>query len=65
MHRKNKREDKEAEEEEVDRLFFGTGNVFDVSQTEGEPLPEVEVPVLDGAEGGQLYAGLEQLAGSI
>src|SRR3990170_6002844 len=24
MHRKNKREDKEAEEEEVDRLFFGT-----------------------------------------
>src|SRR5215212_9486812 len=30
---------------------FETGSVFDVSQTDGEPLPTVEVPVLEGEEG--------------
>lgn len=64
MHRKDRRADEDGEEVEVDHLFFGTGTVFDVSQTEGEPLPEVEVPVLEGAEGGELYARLEQLAAS-
>src|SRR5215218_5218646 len=27
------------------KLFFGVGNVFDYSQTDGEDLPKVEVPV--------------------
>jgi hypothetical protein len=33
------------------KVFFGTGNVFDISQTDGEPLPEVEVPVLSWGAG--------------
>jgi N-terminal domain of anti-restriction factor ArdC len=41
---------------------FGTGYVFDVSQTEGEPLPEFEVPVLEGDDGGQLWDGLRGFA---
>lgn len=43
-------------------MRFGVGNVFDVAQTEGEPLPDLTVPVLAGDAGGQLYAGLEQVA---
>jgi hypothetical protein len=42
--------------EESRHVFFGVGNVFDVSSTDGEPLPEVAVPVLEGAEGEQLYS---------
>lgn len=30
-----------GEEEEVVRMFYKTGSVFDVSQTEGDPLPEI------------------------
>jgi len=41
---------------------FGTGYVFDVSQTDGEPLPECEVPVLEGDEGRQLWDGLSRFA---
>jgi hypothetical protein len=48
--------------DEVDKLFFGTGNVFDVSQTEGEPLPVIDVPILQGREGKKLYTNLEQVA---
>lgn len=44
------------------RLFFGVGNVFDISQTEGDPLPRVEVPILEGDAGGHLYDGLAALA---
>jgi hypothetical protein len=36
--------------------------VFDVSQTEGESLPRVEVPILEGEEGTALYDRLEVLA---
>jgi hypothetical protein len=46
----------EGEDGEPERkLIFGTGNVFDVSQTDGEPLPVVEVPVLTGQAGRELY----------
>ncbi len=62
MHRKDKVSNEEQEEVEMGRLFFGTGTIFDVSQTDGEALPEVEVPVLDGTEGGEVYTGLEHLA---
>lgn len=42
--------------EERQQLFFGVGNVFDVGQTDGQPLPEpVHVPVLEGEEGEELY----------
>src|SRR3972149_10367448 len=43
--RKKQRED---DPEEEARLFFGIGNVFDISQTEGEDLPDIEVPELHG-----------------
>jgi len=51
-------------EAEPSRLFFGGGTVFDVSQTEGEPLPEVEVPDLVSEEGSELYGHLYGLAAS-
>jgi antirestriction protein ArdC len=44
------------------RLLFGIGTVFDVSQTDGEPLPAIDVPVLDGADGADLYGRLEAVA---
>ncbi len=57
-----RRKESEEEAEEETKLFFGTGIVFDLSQTEGEPLPEVEVPVLQDDEGRDLLARLEELA---
>jgi hypothetical protein len=47
--------------EEEHKLIFGTGNVFDYSQTDGEPLPTVDVPVLAGEEGAELYKHLAQV----
>jgi len=47
--------------EEEHKLIFGTGNVFDYSQTDGEPLATVEVPVLAGDEGAELYKRLAQV----
>jgi antirestriction protein ArdC len=60
-------EQKERDEqtgEEVDRqvTFFRGASVFDVSQTDGAPLPEVAVPVLDSQAGSELYARLEGVA---
>jgi len=40
---------------------FGVGTVFDVSQTNGEPLPTVDVPVLEGEEGLELSDRLSGL----
>jgi hypothetical protein len=42
--------------------FFRSAAVFDYSQTEGKPLPEVPVPVLDSDAGVELYARLEDVA---
>lgn len=52
--------------EEITRqvTFFRSASVFDYSQTEGEPLPEVAVPVLNSEAGGELYARLEDVAHS-
>jgi antirestriction protein ArdC len=44
------------------RLRFGIGTVFAIEQTDGEPLPEVAVPVLEDDAGGALYDALDQLA---
>jgi antirestriction protein ArdC len=48
--------------EERRQVFFGVGNTFDISQTDGEPLPEVDVPLLQGEAGAQLYTGLTGVA---
>jgi hypothetical protein len=48
--------------EERRRVFFGVGNVFDLGQTDGEPLPEIDVPVLQGEAGEHLYTGLLRVA---
>lgn len=52
----------EDEGEEERLTHFGTGFVFDISQTDGEPLPTVEVPVLTGEQGSDLYSRLAGLA---
>lgn len=39
--KKIKKTDKDGNEEEVSIMFYKKGTVFDISQTEGEPLPEV------------------------
>ena len=36
--------------------------MFDVSQTDGEPLPQVEVPTLEGDAGVELWDGLSEFA---
>jgi antirestriction protein ArdC len=41
---------------------FRSGAVFDISQTEGAPLPEVQVPELQGNQGLALFRKLETLA---
>src|SRR5215212_1206127 len=50
--------------EEVERqvTFFRSAAVFDYGQTEGKPLPEVPVPVLDSEAGCELYSRLEDVA---
>jgi antirestriction protein ArdC len=58
-----RRKANEQDTTEESRLFFGTGTVFDVAQTEGEPLPEVMVPTLEGESGGGLMDALLELAG--
>jgi hypothetical protein len=44
------------------RLFFGVGTVFDLEQTEGEPLSTIDVPILTGDEGAALYGRMEAMA---
>ena len=41
---------------------FGAGYVFDVSQTDGEPLPTHDVPTLEGEAGQELWDGLSRFA---
>jgi hypothetical protein len=50
--------------EELERqvTFFRSASVFDYGQTEGKPLPEVPVPVLDSDAGAELYTSLEAVA---
>jgi antirestriction protein ArdC len=51
------------DEEDVRRVTgFGVGTIFDIVQTDGEPLPTIEVPVLDGEDGQELYHRLAALA---
>jgi len=56
------------EDEEQDRvteirpLYFKVVHVFDVSQTEGKPLPEFEVPALTGEANETLLSSVMRLA---
>lgn len=59
-HVRKVRNDQDVDERRV--TGFGTGYIFDVSQTEGEPLPELDVPVLEGDEGRELWDGLSRFA---
>ncbi len=60
---KKREQDARAGEEVEPRVaFFRSASVFDYSQTEGDPLPEVAVPVLDNQAGAELYAGLAGVA---
>lgn len=53
-------DDAGAEERKV--VGFRAASVFDISQTQGDPLPEVNVPILEGDEGGCLYDDLGHVA---
>lgn len=67
MPRKVKREKAEGEEEEEEIALtpvnYKVVYVFDISQTEGEPLPEFDVPVLTGEANEELFARVLALAG--
>ncbi len=58
--RKTKPEEGEEEELEIapSPIWFKVVYVFDISQTEGKPLPEFEVPVLTGEANEELFADL-------
>ncbi len=57
-----RRQGDDGTDEEKRITGFGTGYVFDVQQTDGEPLPTIDVPVLDGEQGLELYDRLADLA---
>ena len=57
------RENKDGDGEEIiSGLSFVTVSVFDLSQTEGDPLPEVGVALVTGDEGDELYDALLKVA---
>jgi len=51
----------EEGEIEVAPAYFIVVSVFDISQTEGKPLPEFEVPVLTGEVNEELFTKLPEL----
>jgi len=64
--RVTEREDEEPDEEErvteIRPLYFKVVYVFDVSQTDGKPLPEFEVPALTGEADETLLSSVTRLA---
>lgn len=59
----NEKENPE-EETEIRPIYFKVVYVFDVSQTEGKPLPEFEVPPLTGEANEELFERVMRLAES-
>ncbi len=55
-------EEKKDEETEIRPIYFKVVYVFDVSQTEGKPLPEFEVPSLTGEANEALFSSVMRLA---
>jgi len=51
-----------GKEGEKGPVFFKAVSVFDISQTEGQPLPEFYVPVLTGEANKKLFSGVMNLA---
>jgi len=51
-------------EGETGPVFFKAVSVFDISQTEGQPLPEFDVPVLTGEANEELFSGTVALVKS-
>ena len=65
MPPKPKKEEGEEEEEiPLTPVYFKVVHIFDISQTEGKPLPEFEVPVLTGEANEELFAKVIELAKS-
>ena len=64
MPPKPKKEELEAEEEEIQLapVYFKVVHIFDISQTEGKPLPEFDVPTLTGEANEELFAKVLALA---
>jgi hypothetical protein len=54
--------DEDKESDDPRPRYFKVVYVFDVSQTEGKPLPEVEVPVLTGEANEVLFENVLRLA---
>jgi len=54
----------EEVEPELEPTYFIVVSVFDISQTEGKPLPEFEVPVLTGEANEELFSDVLSLAQS-
>ncbi|RAL70047.1 hypothetical protein C1G86_1574 [Dehalococcoides mccartyi] len=52
---------KSEEETEIRPVFFKVVHIFDVSQTEGKPLPEFEVPSLTGEANEELFSQVKYL----
>jgi len=52
----------DAGEEEQRVTGFGTGYVFALEQTDGDPLPQLAVPTLEGEVGAELWDGLGRFA---
>ena len=61
-YKKKERDEQTGEDVEKQVPFFRSASVFDVSQTDGAPLPEIPVPVLDSEAGSELYVQLEGVA---
>ncbi|MDD4984214.1 MAG: DUF192 domain-containing protein [Dehalococcoidales bacterium] len=55
-------EEKQEKDTEIRPVYFKVVYVFDVSQTEGKPLPEVEVPSLTGEANEELFAQVMRLS---
>jgi hypothetical protein len=57
-------EEKQEDETEIRPIYFKVVYVFDVSQTEGKPLPEFEVPPLTGEANEELFERVMHLTES-
>ncbi|WP_411814423.1 ArdC-like ssDNA-binding domain-containing protein [Dehalococcoides mccartyi] len=55
-------EEKQNKDTEIRPVYFKVVYVFDVSQTEGKPLPEVEVPSLTGEANEELFDQVMRLS---
>ncbi len=55
-------EDEQGEEQTREGLTFRSVPVFDISQTEGDPIPTLEAPTLTGDEGAHTYHALVAFA---